>query len=421
MSDSTPVSTSSTTVCIVGGGPAGMVLAYLLARQGIRTTLLESHGDFNREFRGDTLHSTTMELLDELGLGEKVAAIVHSKLQTLKLITPTGSLDIIHLEWLHSRHNYVGLVPQHDFLDLLAAEAGRFPAFELRMHAAAQELIEENGSVVGVRYHATDGMHELRAKLVIGADGRGSKIRSAGGFELKKMAAPMDIVWFNLPAQEGDDTIDPFAVRFAPGAILVTFNRRDRWQFGFVIMKGSAKELHAGGIEAFHKLLSELLPDMASRFAPALPDWKHTQMLAVQIARVTRWYKPGLLLIGDAAHIMSPVGGVGINYAIQDALATANLLTDPLRDGTLTTAHLEAVEKRRLYPTRMIQFVQGQAQQRVVRQALKAGEAFRIPFIARVIRALPLIRRIPALVIGRGFRVERLRHREARPEPVIGA
>src|SRR5262245_19864593 len=255
-----------TTVCIVGGGPAGLVLSLLLVRQGIRVTLLESHGDFDREFRGDTLHSTTMELMDQLGLGERVERLIHSKLRTMTLITPTEKLDFVHLDWLKSRHPYVGMVPQAEFLDLLAEEGRRFPELDVRMRTPAQGLIEEDGKIVGVKYKKGEGVGELRATLVVGCDGRGSRMRSAGGFELVKTAAPMDVLWFQVPAEPADEALEPFAVRFGTGTMAVTFNRKDRWQIGFIIMKGSVKELHHAGIGKFRADLARILPEMRERF-----------------------------------------------------------------------------------------------------------------------------------------------------------
>jgi 2-polyprenyl-6-methoxyphenol hydroxylase-like FAD-dependent oxidoreductase len=399
-----------TTVCVVGSGPAGLVLSLLLVRQGIRVTLLESHGDFDREFRGDTLHSPTMELMDELGLTERVEPLIHSKLRTMMLITPTEKLDFVHLDWLKSRHAYVGLVPQAEFLDFLAEEARRYPEFDLRLRTPAQGLVEEDGKVVGVKYKAPDGVRELRATLVVGCDGRGSRMRNAGGFELVKTAAPMDVLWFQVPAEPSDEALEPFAVRFGTGTMAVTFNRKDRWQIGFIIMKGSIKELHQAGIAKFRADLASILPEMRQRFETSLVDWNATQVLAVQVGHVKKWYRPGMLLIGDAAHIMSPAGGVGINYAIQDAVATANRIIDPLKAGTLTTEHLASIQAQRERPTRIMQWLQKQAQERVIREALRGDEPFRIPAIARVARALPLVRRIPGHVVGRGFGVEKLRH-----------
>jgi 2-polyprenyl-6-methoxyphenol hydroxylase-like FAD-dependent oxidoreductase len=405
-------SREETTVCVVGGGPAGMILSLLLARQGIRVTLLESHDDFDREFRGDTLHSTTMELMDELGLTERVERIVHSKLSTFTLVTPTQKLDFVHLDWLKSPHPYVGLVPQVEFLDLLADEARRYAAFDLRMNTPAQGILEENGVVVGVTYKTPEGVSEIRAKLVVGADGRGSRMRSAGGFELVKTAAPMDVLWFQVPTAPGDEALDPFALRFGSGVMAVTFNRRDRWQIGFIILKGSAKELRQAGIAKFRSDLGSILPEMRARFEAVLTGWDVTQVLGVQVGRVVKWYRPGMLLIGDAAHIMSPAGGVGINYAIQDAVATANRIIDPLKAGTLDVTHLAAVQAKRERPTRIMQWLQNNAQKRVIGEALKGDRPFRIPAIARLARALPLVRRIPGHVVGRGFGVEKLRHRE---------
>jgi 2-polyprenyl-6-methoxyphenol hydroxylase-like FAD-dependent oxidoreductase len=397
------------TVCIAGGGPAGMVLAYLLARQNIPVTVLELHGDFERAFRGDTFHSTSLELMDDLGLGQRMKTLVHSRLPALSFITKDEKLDFIRFDLAGGKYPYLGLVPQARFLDLLAEEGKKLPCFDLRMHSSVKDLIEEDGRVSGVIYESSGSAKELRTRLVVGADGRGSTIRTRAGIELMKSAPPMDILWFELPAGPGDDEIDPLAIRFGSGTMLIMVNRGDHWQAGYIIVKGGVKAVHDEGIEALRQTLRAMVPPLGDR-VNVLQSWKETQLLAVTVGRVAKWYKPGLLLIGDAAHVMSPVGGVGINYAVQDAVAAANILTRPLKSGTLTTDHLDAVQARREWPTRMMQRVQTAIQQRVIAQALRTNGSFSLPLPMKMIRHVPLLRRLPGRIIGRGFRVEHLRH-----------
>jgi len=387
-----------------------MVLAYLLARQGISVTLLESHGDFERAFRGDTFHSTSLELMDDLVLGPRMEALLHSRLPALTLITDHEKLDFVRFDLVGGKYPYMGLVPQARFLELLAEEGRKLPCFDLRMRSSVKDLIEEDGRIRGVSYESPGGRKELRVDLVVGADGRGSTIRSRAGFELVKSAPPMDILWFELPAGPGDDKIDPLAIRFGAGTMLIMVQRGEYWQVGYVIVKGGVKAVRDQGVEALRETLRAMVPPLGDR-VNAVQSWNDTQLLAVTVGRVAKWYRPGLLLIGDAAHVMSPVGGVGINYAVQDAVAAANILTEPVKAGTLTTNHLAAVQARREWPTKMIQLVQTTIQQQIIAQALKSDGSFHLPLPMRLIRHAPLLRRLPGLLIGRGFRVERLRHR----------
>lgn len=402
----------TTTVAVVGAGPGGMLVAYLLARQGIEVTLLESQADFDRKFRGDTFHSSSLDVMDDLGLADEVEAMCHSKLTELRLITDERTLRMVQLHKLPSKYRYVGLIPQATFLSWLADKARAFEAFELRLESPVRELIREGERVVGVRYKGGDGeLRELRAELVIGADGRGSKVRKEAGIELVGGSPPMDLIWFELPKGAGDEQIDPLAVRFSGGHMLICVDRGDFWQMGYVIVKGELKDVREAGIEAFARELTRLLPPLAERPAQTLRDWKQTATLSVKTGRVERWWQPGLLLIGDAAHVMSPVGGVGINYALMDAVAAANRLIDPLRAGTLSDRQLAAVQRRREWPTRVIQWVQAMIQSRVIKLAL-AEKDFRLPLPLRIINAIPLLDRLPAIVIGRGLRCERVRHRD---------
>ncbi|MBL8736748.1 MAG: FAD-dependent oxidoreductase [Planctomycetes bacterium] len=396
-------------VCIVGAGPGGLVLGYLLARAGVPVTILEAHADFDRAFRGDTVHSTTMELMADLGLVAQVEALLHSRLDHLTLVTSTQRLVVAEFGKLRTPFPYVGLLPQAEFLAWLAAEGRQLGAmFDLRMQATARSLVTTDGVVTGVTYDGPGGRHDVHAALVVGADGRGSRIRTLAGIELSKTAPPMDVLWFELPAGPGDELLDPLAIRFGTGRLVVCIQRGSYWQIGYVILKGTVRELHDRGIGALRDDLRAIVPPFGHRTA-ALTDWKQTQVLAVQTGRVARWHRPGLLLIGDAAHVMSPIGGVGINYAIQDAIAAANLLLEPLRTGTLTEAHLAGVQRRREWPTKVMQGIQAVVQRRVIEQALRGDTPFVIPWFLRAIRAVPFVRQIPSVLFGRGLRVERLR------------
>jgi 2-polyprenyl-6-methoxyphenol hydroxylase-like FAD-dependent oxidoreductase len=386
--------------CVVGGGPGGAVLSLLLARSGIRVMLLEAHEDFDRDFRGDTLHPSVLELMDELGLAERLLQLRHSKIQTFAFMTPDGPVTLADFRRLNTRFPFIMMVPQVQFLEMVTKEASTFPSFQLRMGASAQELIEENGVVRGVRYHSDDGWHEVRAQLVVGADGRSSRVRRMAGIEPIKTSPPMDIIWFRLPRLESDG--EGAMGRFGRGHIMVMLDRLDEWQIAYVILKGSLQEIREEGLEALRRSITELAPELKDRVAH-LQDWKQVAVLNVESSRVPRWYKPGLLLIGDAAHVMSPVGGVGINYAIQDGVAAANLLTGPLKRGRVQVSDLEAVQRRREVPTRIIQRVQTLIQQNVIAAGLDPNVPFRLPLIVRLLLRVPVLRNIPARLIGYGF------------------
>jgi 2-polyprenyl-6-methoxyphenol hydroxylase-like FAD-dependent oxidoreductase len=386
--------------CVVGGGPGGAVLALLLARSGVRVILLEAHEDFDREFRGDTLHPSVLEIMEELGLTARLQQIRHSKISTFTFMTPDGPIAIADFRRLRTRFPYIMMVPQEHFLELLTSEAGRYQNFQLKMGASAQELIEEEGFVRGVRYRGQDGWHEVRALLTVGADGRSSRVRRLAGFVPVKTSPPMDILWFRLPrvAADGEGAM----ARFGRGHILVMLDRLDQWQVGYVILKGSFHELREAGLEALRRSIVEMAPELKDR-VEHLKEWKQAAVLSVESSRVPRWYRPGLLLIGDAAHVMSPVGGVGINYAIQDAVAAANLLTGPLKRGQVTLNDLAAVERRRVWPTRIIQRLQTIIQRNVIAGGLDPNRPFRLPLAVRLMLRLPVLRNLPARLIAFGF------------------
>lgn len=386
-----------------------MLLSYLLARRGLHVVLLEAQADFDRDFRGDTFHSSAMDIMDQLGLTEEMQSLIHSKIPSLKLVTDKETIDFVHFDWLGGAHPYVALIPQKDWLDFMAEKAKGFANFQLIMSANVHGLLEESGEIRGVRFKKEGREYELTATLTVGCDGRGSRLRRAGGLELIKFASPMDVLWFTLPKSEGDCEIDPLAIRFSGGNMLICVSRNDYWQLGWVIMKGTKAEQKAAGLEHFQNELLRVVPQLGERVRQ-IKDWSQLRALSVQLGRVKKWSKPGLLLLGDAAHVMSPVGGVGINYALMDAVAAANVLTEPLESNSLDPTHLRQVQVKREWPSKVIQFVQSQIQKRVVAQALSEGAAFTLPWPMRIVRALPGLRRLPAWVIGRGFGVERVKH-----------
>src|ERR687886_1040767 len=386
-----------TTCCIVGAGPGGAVLALLLARKGVEVTLLEAHPDFEREFRGDTIHPSVMELMDELGLADHLLELRHTEIRSLTIQTAAGPLTPADFSRLNTRFPYITMMPQTSFLEFITEEAKRYPNFRLVMKAHVREVVEEEGVVRGARYKGHDGTHEVRALLTVGADGRGSRIRRLAGFEPIKTSPPMDVLWFRLPRKEGDP--EGAMGRLSRGHIAILLDRFDYWQAGYVISKGTYPELRAAGIEAFRRSFGELIPEFAARLEH-LEDWRQASLLSVESSRCPRWYRPGLLLIGDAAHVMSPVGGVGINYAIQDAVVAANVLAGPLKESQerLVDLHPEypaAGPRRRPLPSRLIQRFQALIQQRVLAPTLRSNEPFAPPLYLRVLLRIPIVRNVP--------------------------
>lgn len=395
------VETLETTCCIVGGGPGGVILALLLARRDIPVILLEAHEDFDRDFRGDTVHPSVLEIMDEIGLADKLLELRHSKIRKGTFMTPNGPLTIADFSRLKTKFPFIAMIPQVNFLEFIVNEAKRFPSFQLTMGARVEELIEENGVVCGVRYHGKDGWHEVRAPLTVGADGRSSRLRHLTGMEPVKTSPPMDVLWFRVPRKPTDP--EGLLARFSRGHFIVMLDRLDEWQVAYVILKGSYQQLHSAGLEALRQSFAETAPEFADR-TEHLKDWKQIAILSVESNRLRRWYLPGLLLIGDAAHVMSPVGGVGINYAIQDAVVAANVLTTPLREGKAGTRELREVQRQREWPTRTIQRLQALIQRRVIAGALNANQGFRLPFLVRLLLRIPLLRDLPARIIGFGVK-----------------
>jgi len=389
-----------TTCCIVGGGPAGAILALLLARKGIPVMLLEAHMDFDREFRGDTIHPSVLNILDEIGVADRMLQIRHTKMPKISFQTANGEVTIADFNRLKVKYPYIAVLPQADFLRFITEEAKRYPNFQLVMGAQVDELIEEEGRVCGVRYRGTDGWYEVRAALTVAADGRFSRIRKLAGFEPITTSPPMDVLWFRL-SRKPTDTDDTFG-RFGKQLILVLINRFDYWQVGYVIPKGQYQQVRAAGLEQLRRRVAELVPQLADR-VQELTEWKQISVLSVESSRLPRWYRPGLLLIGDAAHVMSPVGGVGINYAIQDAVVAANVLGGKLKYGIAETRDLAKVQRQRELPTRVIQAFQSAAQKGGLANVLRSEQAVTVPPLIRFLLRIPFIRDFPARLVGFGL------------------
>jgi 2-polyprenyl-6-methoxyphenol hydroxylase-like FAD-dependent oxidoreductase len=397
-----------TQCCIAGGGPAGMMLGFLLARAGVDVIVLEKHNDFLRDFRGDTIHPSTLELMHELGILNDFLKRPHQEVTHLAGQIGDDTIPIADFTHLPTKCKFLALMPQWDFLDFLSGHAKTYPTFHLMMNAQVTDLISENDEIKGVKVTTPDGPIEIRALLTVGADGRHSTVRERAGLKVEVLGAPIDVLWFRLKRKP----TDPAQVlgRFSSGKIMVMIDREDYWQCGFVIPKGSFELLKQRGIEQFHRDVTSVAPFLADRVND-LTDWESIRLLTVAVDRLLRWYKQGLLCIGDASHAMSPVGGVGINLAIQDAVATSNLLADKLADRSVTTADLEQVQKRRLFPTKVIQTGQVFVQNRVLRPTLSTSRKVSAPWFLKLFRTFPILQRIPAYVIGVGVRPEHVRTR----------
>jgi 2-polyprenyl-6-methoxyphenol hydroxylase-like FAD-dependent oxidoreductase len=395
-----------TRCCIAGGGPAGMMLGFLLARAGVEVVVLEKHADFLRDFRGDTIHPSTLEVMRELGLLDELLKLPHQEVRELNARFGDRTITLADFSHLPTRCRFIAMMPQWDFLNFLADRAAGYPSFRLLMEAEATGLIEESGRVVGVRATTPGGPIDARADLVVAADGRNSILREKAGLHVKDFGAPMDVLWFRL-SRKPDDPSQTMG-RFDAGRIFISINRGDYWQCGFVIPKGQFEEVHRRGLEAFRNNVAELAPYAEDRVAE-LRDWDQVKLLTVRVDRLTEWYRPGLLCIGDAAHAMSPVGGVGINLAVQDAVAAANILAAPLRDGGLAVEHLRRVQKRREFPTRVTQWLQLAMQRRIIARVLDEAKPVKPPLLLRLMGYYPALRRIPARLIGIGIRPEHVR------------
>jgi 2-polyprenyl-6-methoxyphenol hydroxylase-like FAD-dependent oxidoreductase len=392
-----------TDCCIAGGGPAGMMLGYLLARAGVRVVVLEKHDDFLRDFRGDTIHPSTLDVLDELGLLEGLLARPHQKVRELH--ASIGGDDLAMVDFTHTptKCQFVALVPQWDFLSFLADAASTYETFTLRKNAEVTGLMDANGRVTGVRAKMPEWPLEVTAHLVVGADGRGSAVREHADLEVDAFGAPIDVLWMRLAKHEDDP---PRTLgSFDRGRLLVLLDRGDYWQCGFVIRKGESDELRARGLPAFKDEIATLAPFLRAR-TEELRSWDDVKLLTVGVDRLRTWWRPGLLCIGDAAHTMSPVGGVGINLAIQDAVAAANILTESLLRRTVDDAALAAVQKRRELPTKWTQDLQVFIQNRLFPGTVRSHEHAVLPRPLRLFNHVPFLRRIPARIVGVGIRPE---------------
>jgi 2-polyprenyl-6-methoxyphenol hydroxylase-like FAD-dependent oxidoreductase len=383
-----------------------MMLGLLLARAGVSVVVLEKHADFLRDFRGDTIHPSTLELMHELGLLEEFLKLPYQKVP--RLLAQFGDVTVPVADFTHlpTRCKFIAMMPQWDFLDFLARQAARYPTFRLEMQAEATGLIEEAGRVTGVRATTPAGPLEVRADLVVAADGRSSVLRERAGLRVEDLGAPMDVFWFRLSRRPSDP--ESSMGRFDIGRIFVLLNRGPHWQCGYVIPKGAADEIRRRGLDAFRASVAALVPVEAGRVAE-IRGWDDVKLLTVKVDRLEQWYRPGLLCIGDAAHAMSPVGGVGINLAIQDAVAAANLLWRPLREGGLTPDHLGQVQRRRQWPTRVTQGLQIAIQRRIITRVLRQGRGrLAPPLFVRWLGRCAVLRRLPARLVGLGIRAEHI-------------
>lgn len=407
-----PTKTVITGCCIAGGGPAGMMLGLLLARAGVKVTVLEKHADFFRDFRGDTIHPSTLELMYELGLLDEFLKLPHSEVRALGGVIGDTEVKIADFAHLATHCKFVAMMPQWDFLDFIATNARRYPNFGLHMQAEVTDLLKHEDIVTGVIAKVPEGTLKVQADLVVGADGRHSAVRDLAGLEVEDLGAPMDVLWLRLSKlpEDGGATLG----RVAAGRLFVMLDRGDYWQCAFVIPKGGFNDLRHRGLAAFRGALVELCPVLATR-VQEIKSWDDVKLLTVRVDRLKQWYLPGLLLIGDAAHAMSPVGGVGINLAIQDAVAAANILALPLRRGRVSEDLLAKVQKRRQWPTEMTQAVQVFIQKRVISSVLAAQQMLSVPFVVNLLNRFPVLRRLPARLMGMGFRPEHVESPELPP------
>ena len=399
-------STITTTCAIAGGGPAGVMLGFLLARAGVPVVVLEKHIDFFRDFRGDTVHPSTLEVIHELGLLDAFLKVPHQKIDRLSLQFGDTNIALADLTHLPTHCKFVALMPQWDFLNFLAAQGKRYKSFDLHMQTEATDLIEEGGRIVGLRARAPDGTLTIRAALVVGCDGRHSTVRERAGLQSDDYGAPMDVLWFRMTREAGDPG-DVFG-HIEAAKLMIMLNRGDYWQCAYVIPKGGIDRVQAEGIDAFRQRVLSMSRFLADRIGE-IKSFDDVKLLTVKVDRLRQWWRPGLICIGDSAHAMSPVGGVGVNIAVQDAVAAANRLAAPLKRGAVTDADLYAIQERRTLAVRLTQAVQLAVQNRIISRALTSEQRPKPPLMFKLLGLFPVLRRIPARLIGLGVRPEHVR------------
>lgn len=410
-SDPGPNRTTKLRCCIVGGGPAGMMLGYLLGRAGIDVVVLEKHADFFRDFRGDTVHPSTLQVMDELGLIDDFLKLPHQRLQKMEGLFSGTKVRIADLSRLDAKYPFIAFMPQWDFLNFLREAGKRFASLKVMMNTEAVDLIRRGETIVGVRANTPDGPIDIEADLTIACDGRHSIVRERAGLEVEEIGAPMDVLWFGV-GRKADETENLFA-RLEPGKMMVTFDRGDYWQCAYVIAKGQYEAVKARGLQALLDDVVQMAPVLRSGIAE-VKSFDDVKLLTVAINRLTRWTRPGLLLIGDAAHAMSPVGGVGVNLAVQDAVATANLLADKLQHGCPPENELDTVRRRREFPVKATQRMQVIVQNNIISGALQGGgQPLKVPLILRLISAVPWLQGIPARFLAIGVRPEHVQSKAA--------
>ncbi|MEH6696071.1 MAG: FAD-dependent oxidoreductase [Hyphomonas sp.] len=396
----------SSQCCIAGGGPAGLIMGYLLARAGVDVIVLEKHADFLRDFRGDTVHPSTLQLFKELGLDRDLLTRPYQKTEHLMVSISGKPYKVADFSRLPVEHGFIAMMPQWDLLDFVAETARKLPNFRLFMSTRAETLIDDGGKVVGMHAQGPDGPMEIRSVLTVAADGRDSHLRDASGLEVEDMGAPIDVFWMRLP-RAAELALDSMARADANG-FLVLINRGDYWQCALPFPKGAADTIRAEGLEAFRERIGRLAPDLAP-VTGKIKSWDEVKLLTVQMDRLKTWWRTGLLCIGDAAHAMSPIGGVGINLAVQDAAAAARMLAPDLREGRAPDAMLAAVQKRRDWPARMTQRAQIAAQDRVLVPVIRGGAPLKAPFVLRLLDRIPVLQGLAARAVGLGVRPEHWR------------
>ncbi len=401
----------NTTCCISGGGPAGIMLGFLLARAGIETTVLEKWPDFFRDFRGDTIHPSIMEILFELGLLEDFLKLPHSEIKQVEAEIGSEKITLADFSHLKLHCPFIAFIPQWDFLNFITAQAKKYPAFHLMMETEVVNVIKNNGTVIGIKAKNKNGDFEIHSKLVVCADGRNSILRDKAGFTPKAYGAPIDVLWFRILRKATDSASVLGKVDL--GKIMIMLNRGEYWQCAFIIRKGDFENIKNAGIDSFRKDIAEVAPMLADR-VQEIKDWEQVKLLTVTVDHLEKWYGPGILFIGDSAHAMSPIGGVGINLAIQDAIAAANILVPAFLNGDIVGAQnfvplLAKIQKRRGFPVRIIQRVQVLIQNNVIDRILGNHVHIKAPWLLKQVKRFPFLRRIPAYMIGRGLRMEHIK------------